>query len=476
MKSFRPRFVMVAGLVGAAGLLFNVSCGGSSGGGNGGAGGHGNGGAGGHGNGGAGGQGNGGTAGSGGDATGGGGNGGVAGSSATGGTAGSPATGGVGGATANGGAGGASNTDGGTQQKYTAFSYTFDSNTNGFALNDFGAVGNLSDTDAGNGPTLTWDGTTGSPGTTPKGSLKVEATFTDYNQFVLSTLNLTPLFDGTGDTIHAWVLVDAIDGGPGFAGGAQVQANSTTSYHSASGSYTPLTPGTWKELTLNLASPAAPFDASQLIQISVNFTTGAGSGGAFGAPVHAIFHIDTITDGSGNPPPPVINHTFDRNANSYTIVSSIPAPDGGPAAGSVTWDGTIGNPSGGSLKASIPFTAYGQTASVETDIAPPTDITGKKLHAKVLLSSGALPAGGYVRLFVSGPDNNHAQAGPPVGILVAGTWTDLVFDPAGINTPGFDATRVVQIGVQVGTGAGPDGGAFPSSAPLVLHIDSIVTQ
>jgi hypothetical protein len=463
MKIFGARLATVAGLVGAAGLLLNVNCGSSSpsgtgtGGTSGGAGGT-SGGAAGH---------AGGTSGGAGGTTG------TAGSS--GGTAGGGgATGGSGGhAGGAGGAGGSSNTDGGTA--YAAFSYTFDTSAEGFALNTNAAAGNLAAIEGGAQPTVTWDGAVGHPSA---GSLKVDATFSAYKQFVLTSINLSPLIDATGKTAQAWVMLDAVDGGPAFGGGAQLQINSTSSYHGAASTFTTLTPGVWKEITLDLSATAqpAPFDASQLIQIGVSFGTGNGpEAGTFGAPVHAVFHIDSITDGSGNPPPPLLSHTFDKNTEGYGLSTSIVTPDGGTVP-ALTWDGTVGDPTPGSLKIVAEFTGYNQKIDTSVNIAPLANLTGKVIHAKVRLDSGTLPAS-YVQVHASS-GTSYVYANSAGTAATSGNFIDVSLDLTAAHTANanFDPTQIIQVGVQIGSGAGPEGGTFPTPIPLTFHIDSIVAQ
>src|SRR5579863_38993 len=303
MKTFRSRFLMVAGLAGTAGLLVNVNCGGG-GGGTGGTTGSGGitstGGKGGTGTG-TGGVGTGGitsTGGKGGAGTGGAagaGTGGAAGAG-TGGAAGAGGKAGAGGAS--GGAGGAnggsagSNTDGGTE---AAFAFTFDSNVQGFALNTYNSGGNVADTDGGSQATLTWDNTVGSPNSAPLGSLKLEVTFNNYGEYALISTGTMPWINATGKTASVWILLDGVDGGHEFSGGVQLEAASGTSYNGSYGAYTTLTAGTWKEVSLPLTASGS-FDPAQIIQFSVNFLTGSKpEGGTFAGPVHATFHIDTLT-------------------------------------------------------------------------------------------------------------------------------------------------------------------------------------
>jgi hypothetical protein len=490
MTTFRPRFLVVAGLAGVAGLLVNVNCGSSGGGGAGGTTGSGGttstGGKGGSSSG-NGGSGTGGSAtggkggsGTGGSATGGsssGGSVGAGGSVSTGGSSsggsGGSGTGGSGGAT--GGSGGA-NTDGGAQT--AALSYLFPTSLQGFALDTYnGSGGNLAAVDGGTPPTLTFDNAVGHP---DAGSAKVTATFTDYNQFVLSTLNVAPLIDATGKTISAWVMVDAVDGGNGFTGYAQLQINTTTSYHGGTGPGMGLTPGTWTKISMDLTQQDASFDASQIIQVSVKFATGAkGDSGAFPGPETCTFHFDTVTDGSGGAAPPALDVNFDHSSQGFTVGAFGAVPDGGAGA-TLTWDSTAGNPDPGSIQVALPFSAYNQTYAVLSNVAPPADLSGKTIHARVMLDkvdggASSIPSG-YVQLFAQ--SNGYKFANGAGGSLTAGTWTNLTMN---VSTPsymatGYDPTQIIQVGIQFGTGGMPDGGTFGAAISPKIHIDSIVAQ
>lgn len=472
MKVPGARLVAVAGLVGAAGLLLNVNCGGSSNG----TGAGGKGGAGGH----AGTTGSGGSGGTAGDS---GGSGGAAGDS--GGAAGDAggaggvggATGGMGGAAAGSGghAGGAGGfpTDGGAA--IAAFTYTFDTTTDGFTLNNFNGPGNLVNVEGGAPPSLTWDGSVGKP---DAGSLKVDATFTAFNQFVLTSLNVSPLIDATGITAHVWVMVDTADGGAPFAGGAQLEANSTTDYHGAAGTYTPLTAGEWKELTLDLGAQPQPFDPKQIIQFSVSFSSASGpDGGALPAPVHAIFHVDSLTDGSGGAPPSALSHTFDKTSEGYVVTTNVVDASAPP---SLTWDSAIGDPAPGSLEVTNTFTDYGQILDVSVAIAPLADLAGKTIHARVMLDGvvdgGPVFTSGYAQVHASSSGFLYANANETE--IDPGVWTDVVFKlsaPA-FAADGFDPTQIMEVAVRIGTDSGPEGGTYPGPQTLTFHIDSIVAE
>jgi hypothetical protein len=483
---------MVAGLAGTAGLLLNVNCGGGGGGATGGStgsGGTSTGGKGGSnssgGNNGTGG--NNATGGKGGSGTGGngsGGNGSGGNGSGGNGSGGSVSTGGNGsggsgaGGTAGSGAGGtagAGNTDGGTAQ--ATVSYLFASDLNGFALDGNASAGNLVNLDGGVKPTLMFDNGVGHP---DNGSAKIDVTFTDYSQYVLANQNIAPLIDATGKTISVWVMLDAVDGGSTFTGYAQLQINSTNSFHYAGTGGAGLTPGVWKQLTLDLSQQASPFDASQLIQIGVKFATNSkGDSGAFPGPEHLTFHIDTVTDG-GNPPAPTPPYAaFDHSIQGFTA-SANTHPDGG-AVPTVTFDSTEGSPNAGSIDVTLPFSDYGQSYVIQTNVKPTANLSGKTIHAKVRLDGAdggtvTIPAS-YIQLFAQSTGYNYGgSAGTG---LTAGTWTDLTLNvstPGGTVKTGYDPTQIIQFGIQIGTGSKPDGGTFGAEIMPKLHVDSINVQ
>jgi hypothetical protein len=483
MNKLGARSLMVAGLFGLAGVFSNAGCGGGGGGGSaghGGSGGHaGTGGAAGH-------AGSGGsTAGTGGSAAGtGGGSAGTGGSAA--GTGGSTA--GTGGSAAGSGGTGGTHTDGGLDGSHdasdggagtAAFLFTFDTDIQGWYLNSYG-TGNLGATvDGSSAASLSWDTAVGSPTTTPTGSLKVTGDFTDYGQDILASVDIHPWVDASGGrTAHAWVLLDADDAGAGTTFTASLQSNSD-GFKFAGGPAATLTAGTWTEINLPLTAVSGGFDPSKVIQLTVQISDATKTDGsaAFAGPINATFHIDTVSDGSGGAPPPALSHTFDKDTLGYTA-SANPAPtvDGGTGVvANVTWDSAVGNPAPGSLMLTATFNDYGQIADVNTAISPPVNLTGKTVHVKVRLDSGAF--NGFAQIHASSTGYKFGSGGAS-GLSVSTTWTDLTLDPVMAHTGNamFDETQVIQLGVQFGTGSRPDGGVFAGPVTAVFHIDSFVEQ
>src|SRR6185312_6316490 len=331
MNIFRSRFLLVAGLAGAAGLLVNVNCSSGGGGGTGGTTGTGGtsstggksgtggtgtggssstGGAGGHATGGAGGA---ATGGAGGNATGG------AGGAATGG-AGGNATGGSGGA-AGGNAGAAGGAAGGSTGVGGAIAgtalATFDPTDagataalEGFVLDKTANAGNLAlATDAEPAATLVWDGTEGDPA---DGSLKIDAPFHAYNESVNLQKGYanTDLQDWTGKTtLHVRVRIDSgLNPSPNFPTGIQPYVTSygapTTDGGAPSynfcGTYQNAVAGNgWADYTVSLAtSHCASLDVSKILNFGVQIQTGGGAAADAGqpaAPTPAIVHVDSFS-------------------------------------------------------------------------------------------------------------------------------------------------------------------------------------
>jgi len=164
MKNFGAKWLALATVIGAvAGLTVNGCGGGDDGGGKGGVGG---------------------TAGRGGT-TGTAGRGGTTGTAGTTGVSGTTGTAGRGGTTGTAGTTGGGGTGGGSGLTCPQGEFTTNA-LEGFALNTFmstsaGAAINLAVREGGTAATLAWDGTDGDPAA---GSLKVDAPYTDYNQYV----------------------------------------------------------------------------------------------------------------------------------------------------------------------------------------------------------------------------------------------------------------------------------------------------
>jgi hypothetical protein len=179
----------------------------------------------------------------------------------------------------------------------------FDTTTEGFALDNYHDTlpkVNLGDPMSGLGvtPTLTWDGTQGSP--TP-GSLQVMAPYSGANQYVLAQRDFGTANpqNWMGKTIHVRIKVTS----GMFKGGAQVFVKTGTKF-SFGGQYTNLAMNSnWQEVTLVIGSPMSygdknSYDPSQVVQYGVELNSG--DSGAGSGPV--TFNIDSFSVDPPFPP------------------------------------------------------------------------------------------------------------------------------------------------------------------------------
>jgi hypothetical protein len=176
-------------------------------------------------------------------------------------------------------------------------SSTFDTDTQGWVLNNFPDTEftNLGATVPPGGTPPTF-GFTAADGDPSPGALALSATFTDFNQYVDAIINPFPPLDLSGGTVHARVRLAS----GSFTGGFQLHASTGPTFVFAGNFFggDVLASGAWVPVDLDLAAAAATqpgFDPSQVVQVGVQFFSGAPDGSAFPA-ASAVFEIDTVTD------------------------------------------------------------------------------------------------------------------------------------------------------------------------------------
>jgi hypothetical protein len=377
---------------------------------------------------------------------------------------------------------GVAGTTGTTDTKPATFAYLFPTTIEGWALNDYADTGRINLADparaASPAPTLVHDATMGDP---EMGSLKVTATFNEWKQFVDAVINVSPRKNLPARVLRARVRL--VSGN--FTGGAQLHAGSGDSYTFAAGAWTTMTPGSsWIELWLDLDAAKASnpmFDPTQVVQIGVKFDTGGESTSpAFGAAVSAVFQIDSVSDGVlGGDLAPQVNYTFDADAQAFvlnnhenTTRKNLAAPSS-TAAHALVWDGADGNPMG-SLKASATYSDWKQYIDPSVNLSS-VDLTGKVISAWVRMDSGGFIGGAQLH---AGSGPNYVYAASTWLDLVEGAWTEVSLDLAAAQTSvtGFMANDIRQIGVQLDTGDGLEGGAFGGTVEAVFHIDNITAR
>jgi len=107
------------------------------------------------------------------------------------------------------------------------------------------------------------------------------------------------------------------------------------------------------------------------------------------------------------------------------------------------------------LKVTVTFSDFNQLVDVITTV-PGTDLTGRTLKVRVRLLSGSFPIGGVLFHVSSGSD--YVWVGSdwtPASTFGLGEWIEIPLDltTATPSSGTFDPTDVIQIGVQIMTGA-----------------------
>jgi hypothetical protein len=258
----------------------------------------------------------------------------VAGRGGAGGTAGASGRGGVGGS-AGGGSGGP------PPCRYVSF----DANAEGFTLNQFNTEpGNLLRPDGGSPATVAWNSTDGAPAA---GSLRIDAPFSDYNQYVDVIRNHSTPQDWSGLKLHVRVkIASGLDHSASSPPGVFVFANSYNSvdggapdyYHKGNWS-TVVNRTSWMDYTLELV-PDRGFDPAKVINFGVSIQSGSGEIGPGMInplkPTPAVIYVDSFwLEGACSGPtggfvPSTCGGSFAADAQGFVTA---------PMAGGACWHG-----------------------------------------------------------------------------------------------------------------------------------------
>jgi hypothetical protein len=342
--------------------------------------------------------------------------------------------------------------------------YTFDADLQGFA------VGTLNPTTLA-APTLSWDSAVGNP---TAGSLSLSATFTGTTQGVPVGKALSTPLDLTSRLLKVSVRVDtdpaASSSNPA---GIQLFVKSGPQYIYANNGWTNLAAGGWIELVFDPTSPGytgtadgSTFNPADIRELGVEMDTGGS--GTFGA---GAIHIDNFVLTTGKSPN-VMPWTFDCGADGFTVAYSSATT----LAPQLTWNGSIGNPSPGSLELVAAFSGTSQTVELARSLVTALDLTGATLTAKVKLESGLSTDTtnlGSTKLYVKTGSQYIYASGAPVNLTPGADWVNLSFPTATptytatVDGGAYDPAQVKELGVEINTGSA---GTYTTAT---LHIDSI---
>jgi hypothetical protein len=378
------------------------------------------------------------------------------------------------------GAGGTSAADGSSGAPGCGASeiiYGFDSDDQGFAAL-YVAPSSLA-------RSMDWDGSAGDPA---PGSLSLSADFDGVDQSVMVGKTFSTSLDLTGKVLAAKVRLDqdpatgpgaltATGGTPDAPAGVRLYVKTGAEYHYASGAWVNLILGDWIPLELDPRNPdyvdkgdPTIVDAADIRELGVALST-AGAG-TFAA---AAWHVDSFAaqTGTSRRAPP---WNFDCGTDGYgvTYVSSA------SLAPSVTWDGIAGSPDPGSLVVAAAFSSAGQEMGLARVIGGTgIDLSGKTLTARIRLDTGLSTDAANLasaRLYVVTSSQWLCGIGQAVKLSPGGDWVTLTLPVDSPNytctssTGAYDATQVMELGVDINTGAR---GTYTAGT---LHVDSISTS
>jgi hypothetical protein len=212
---------------------------------------------------------------------------------------------------------------------------------------------------------------------------------------------------------------------------------------------------------------------------------GGGHGGSDAAVTHRLFDTFTATNSLSayalNDYPDTTSYNL---AGNYATDGGTDASDtdGGAADGgaaiaptpTLQWDGADGSPDLGTLKVTATFTNYRQYVDVIKQIAPALDLSGRVLKAQVKLVSSmpaSFPGGIQFHASAGMAYTYFGAAGQSFGAM--GAWSPIRLDLSTASAP-FDATMIVQLGVQIYAGDPPAGmTTLPAPITVVFEIDTI---
>ena len=205
-------------------------------------------------------------------------------------------------------------------------------------------------------------------------------------------------------------------------------------------------------------------DASAGDGASLDATDGPGKAGPLadgaapiaGTPVET---FDTESDFGFNP----YHDTLQTNLGNPDTV------DGGIAP-TLAFDSTVGSPSPGSLKVTVPYSGPNQYVDVQSLVfVVPQDWSGHTLHVRLKVDEGS-SFRGFAQLYVD-TGVSYVPADSDVTVAPGSEWQDIAMDlsdPMTTDPSGrFNPKQVVLYGLQLNTGS-----AGAGATPATFHLDS----
>ncbi len=187
---------------------------------------------------------------------------------------------------------------------------------------------------------------------------------------------------------------------------------------------------------------------------------------------------------SGNPTGPILGNplaTFDKNSsgfvlNAYADMNQVDLNDPAKIASlmempTISWDGTDGSPSAGSLQIVAPYSGASQYVDLRSPDFPKTGLqnwSGGTLHVRIKVISGTF--GGGVQMYVD-TGTTYSFGGTYTNWGKGSDWQEFTLN---INSPmsfgdqtTYDPKQVITYGMQLNTGS-----AGTSAKPVTFLIDS----
>ena len=173
----------------------------------------------------------------------------------------------------------------------------------------------------------------------------------------------------------------------------------------------------------------------------------------------AVETFDTESDFGFNP----YHDTLQTNlGNDDSLEGGVPP--------TLSFDSTVGSPTPGSLKVTVPFSGPNQYVDVQSLVfLVPQDWSGHTLHVRLKVDEGAT-FHGFAQLYVD-TGVSYVPADSDVNLAPGSQWQDIAMDlshPMTTDPSGrFNPKQVVVYGVQLNSGSAGTG-----ATPATFHIDS----